>query len=108
MPSPTTRSADGSRPARVEHDTSHVRDLDLGRLPAAAAALGRRLAGELADRMAILGVFDEGCMGMYNAIIDDEYLNPIGHLQGAAQPVRAGRRDAPGDRRARRATPTRG
>ena len=43
-----------------------------------AAATGRRLAAELADRMAIMGVFDEGCMGMYNAIIDDEYLNPMG------------------------------
>jgi L-fucose isomerase-like protein len=28
--------------------------------------------------MAILGVFDEGCMGMYNAIFDDEHLNPAG------------------------------
>jgi L-fucose isomerase-like protein len=28
--------------------------------------------------MAILGVFDEGCMGMYNAIFDDELLNPMG------------------------------
>ncbi len=62
----------------VEHDTSHVRDLDAAALGPAAAAIGRRLAGELADRMAILGVFDEGCMGMYNAIIDDEYLNPAG------------------------------
>ncbi len=62
----------------VEHDTSHVRDLDLGRLPAASVTLGRRLADELAQRMAILGVFDEGCMGMYNAIIDDEHLNPAG------------------------------
>ena len=62
----------------VEHDTSHVRDLDPAALPPEAATLGRRLAGELADRMAILGVFDEGCMGMYNAIIDDEYLNPMG------------------------------
>src|SRR5580700_1799555 len=25
-----------------------------------------------------MGVFDEGCMGMYNAIIDDELLNPAG------------------------------
>ena len=62
----------------VEHDTSHVRDLDPAALPAAATDLGRRLAAELADRMAILGVFDEGCMGMYNAIIDDEHLNPMG------------------------------
>jgi hypothetical protein len=63
---------------RVEHDTAHVRDLDTAALPPDAAATGRRLAGDLADRMAILGVFDEGCMGMYNAIIDDEYLNPMG------------------------------
>ena len=62
----------------VEHDTSHVRDLAVGALPETAAATGRRLAGELAERMAILGVFDEGCMGMYNAIFDDEHLNPSG------------------------------
>jgi hypothetical protein len=63
---------------QVEHDTSHVRDLDPAAVDPEAATLGRRLAGDLADRMAILGVFDEGCMGMYNAIIDDEYLNPMG------------------------------
>jgi len=62
----------------VRHDTSHVRDLDPARLPAPAASTGRRLAGELSERMAILGVFDEGCMGMYNAIFDDEHLNPAG------------------------------
>jgi hypothetical protein len=62
----------------VIHDTSHVRDLAPAALPTGPDALGRRLADELADRMAILGVFDEGCMGMYNAIIDDEYLNPMG------------------------------
>jgi hypothetical protein len=62
----------------IEHDTMHVRDLDAAALDAEAAALGRRLASELASGMAILGVFDEGCMGMYNAIFDDEYLNPMG------------------------------
>ena len=60
----------------IEHDTSHVRDLDRPRCPTRPRRLGRRLAGELADRMAILGVFDEGCMGMYNAIIDDELPQP--------------------------------
>ena len=35
---------------RIEHDTSHVADLDAGRLPADAAATGRRLAAELARR----------------------------------------------------------
>ena len=29
-------------------------------------------------RKAILGVFDEGCMGMFNAIIEDSLLNPTG------------------------------
>jgi L-fucose isomerase-like protein len=62
----------------VVHDTSHVRDLDATALDPTAREMGGRLAADLADRMAILGVFDEGCMGMYNAIIDDEYLNPMG------------------------------
>ena len=62
----------------VMHDTSHVRDLDLDKLPDDVKRLGGTLAGELRRRKAILGVFDEGCMGMYNAIIDDELLNPTG------------------------------
>ena len=61
----------------IEHDTSHVRDL--GALPAGPEAeLGRALADQLRAEKAIIGVFDEGCMGMYNAIIDDELLNPLG------------------------------
>ena len=79
----TDAFADGSiarwiETGSIEHDTGHVRDLVPAALPDTARTIGRRLAGELADRMAILGVFDEGCMGMYNAIIDDEYLNPMG------------------------------
>src|SRR4029079_14734049 len=35
----------------IEHDTSHVGDREVGRLDPAAAATGRRLAAELADRM---------------------------------------------------------
>ncbi len=62
----------------ITHDTSHVRDLDPTQLPDKEAELGRALAADLQRRKAILGVFDEGCMGMYNAIFDDEYLNPLG------------------------------
>jgi hypothetical protein len=62
----------------VVHDTSHVSDLDPGELPDYAAKLGRKLAVIVQKRKAILGVFDEGCMGMYNAIIDDELLNRTG------------------------------
>jgi hypothetical protein len=60
----------------VTHDVSHVRALDPAAVPKGAAELGRKLAAELKARKIILGVFDEGCMGMYNAIIDDELLNP--------------------------------
>src|ERR1035437_8108492 len=62
----------------VTHDLSHVRDLDVKALPEDAANKGKQLAAELQKQKAILGIFDEGCMGMYNAIIDDELLNPIG------------------------------
>ncbi|MGA2219047.1 MAG: fucose isomerase [Terracidiphilus sp.] len=66
------------REGKVSHDQSHVHALDLGKVPAESAALGAALAGELRHRKAIMGIFDEGCMGMYNAIIDDELLNPAG------------------------------
>ena len=65
----------------VQHDLSHVRDLDLKALPREQAELGARLAKELLRKKIILGVFDEGCMGMYNAIIDDELLNPSGFFK---------------------------
>ena len=66
------------RDGRITHDLKHVHALDTARLPAKSAELGALLAGELKHRKAIIGIFDEGCMGMYNAIIDDELLNPAG------------------------------
>ena len=61
----------------LHHDESHVRDLPA--LPAGPEVeLGTALARQLVTEKAIIGVFDEGCMGMYNAIIDDEMLNPLG------------------------------
>ncbi|MBZ0277688.1 MAG: fucose isomerase, partial [Anaerolineae bacterium] len=62
----------------ITHDTSHVRRLDATRLSSAEADLGKALARKLKHDKAIMGVFDEGCMGMYNAIIDDELMNPTG------------------------------
>ena len=66
------------RTGKVSHDLSHVHDLDPSKLPAESAALGAELAQDLKYRKAIMGIFDEGCMGMYNAIVDDELLNPAG------------------------------
>jgi len=62
----------------IEHDASHVHPFDPSAVAPDAAAIGKRLATNLKHRKAILGIFDEGCMGMYNAIIDDELLNPAG------------------------------
>jgi hypothetical protein len=62
---------------RIEHDASHVTPLPP--LPVSPETeLGEALARHLQAEKAIIGVFDEGCMGMYNAIIDDELLNPLG------------------------------
>jgi hypothetical protein len=66
------------RKHRVNHDQSHVHDCVLEALPAAERELGRSLAKLLQARKAILGVFDEGCMGMSNAIIEDYLLSPLG------------------------------
>jgi hypothetical protein len=62
----------------VTHDLSHVRALQLVSVPSDAAKIGRDVAQRLKSEKAILGVFDEGCMGMFNAIIPDHLLNPTG------------------------------
>jgi len=62
----------------VKHPIKHVTKLKDVKLPSAERKLGEALAAQLAREKAILGVFDEGCMGMYNAIIPDELLNPTG------------------------------
>lgn len=73
-----TRLREWIRERTVTNDLSHVRQLNVGELPENARSLGEKLAADLRKKKAILGVFDEGCMGMYNAIIDDELLNPLG------------------------------
>jgi hypothetical protein len=62
----------------VEHDTSHVHPLRDLNLPSRAEKIAAVLATDFRRNKAILGVFDEGCMGMYNAIIPDELLHPTG------------------------------
>jgi len=62
----------------IVHDASHVRSLRDVKLPEQAAKIGGEVASNLIKNKAIMGIFDEGCMGMYNAIIPDELLHPIG------------------------------
>ncbi len=63
---------------KIVHDTSHVQDFVPASLPDAERDLGQSLAHQLRQKKAILGVFDEGCMGMYNGIIEDDFINVMG------------------------------
>jgi hypothetical protein len=74
----TTKLREWLRTGKVTHDTNHVRDLARLKLPAGDERIGRQFAREFRERKAIMGVFDEGCMGMFNAIIPDELLHPTG------------------------------
>jgi hypothetical protein len=63
---------------KAKHKTSHVirwKDVKIG---SKERKLGESLATQLQREKAIMGVFDEGCMGMFNAIIPDDLLNPTG------------------------------
>jgi L-fucose isomerase-like protein len=62
----------------IVHPVDHVHALPALDGDVEEVALGRALAAQLRREKAIIGVFDEGCMGMYNAIFDDELLNPLG------------------------------
>jgi hypothetical protein len=62
----------------IRHDQSHVRDFSNIPLATADEEFGRTFARRFRERKSIMGVFDEGCMGMYNAIVPDELLNPTG------------------------------
>ena len=60
------------------HQTKHVKPLATAKLPPKARTLAKAIAADLLRRKSIMGVFDEGCMGMYNAIIPDELLFQTG------------------------------
>src|SRR5215203_2676853 len=53
------------REGDITHDTRHIRDLKLAQLLTEESQLGVALAKQLKSDKAILGIFDEGCMGMY-------------------------------------------
>lgn len=62
----------------INHDFSHIKPFASQSISSESEKVGRQVARELLQRKAILGVFDEGCMGMYNAIVPDELLHPMG------------------------------
>ena len=63
---------------KAKHLVEHLTKWKNAKIGAKERKLGEALAAQLKREKAILGVFDEGCMGMHNAIIPDELLNPTG------------------------------
>jgi len=61
---------------KIDHDLSHCRGYQIG--DNKSEQTGQSLARGFREARSIMGVFDEGCMGMYNAIIPDELLFPLG------------------------------
>jgi hypothetical protein len=62
----------------VRHPIKHVKPFKKVKVGAAESRLGQSLADQLFTEKAIMGIFDEGCMGMYNAIIPDDLLMKVG------------------------------
>ena len=60
------------------HATPHVRAFADARIPTRAQAVAKKIAADLRINKSIMGIFDEGCMGMYNAIIPDDLLYNVG------------------------------
>jgi hypothetical protein len=60
------------------HRTPHVRAYAKAAVPAKAKSVAQKIATDLRTRKSIMGIFDEGCMGMYNAIIPDDLLYQVG------------------------------
>lgn len=67
--------------SEVCHDDSHVTAFDPAVASPAARDLAETVAKDIRRRKVILGVFDEGCMGMYNAIVPDELMAPMGFFK---------------------------
>ena len=63
---------------KCSHSTRHAHRWKNIRVPSRERKLGEALASQLQTEKAVMGVFDEGCMGMFNAIIPDHLLNPTG------------------------------
>ncbi|MDQ2083640.1 fucose isomerase [Xanthobacteraceae bacterium Astr-EGSB] len=72
----TEKLAEWLATGTIVHETSHVRPFR--GLDAEAREVAAPIAADLRARRTIMGIFDEGCMGMYNAIIPDELLFPLG------------------------------
>ncbi len=73
-----TKLREWLKSGKVTHSLEHVQPFSGLKIPSKAAKLGESLARHLRSDKAIMGIFDEGCMGMFNAIIPDQLLHDVG------------------------------
>ncbi|MBU2667916.1 fucose isomerase [Actinoplanes bogorensis] len=61
----------------IRHDLSHVKPFDGSSVTGRAREVADEVVAGIRAKGVIMGVLDEGCMGMYNGIIPDELLFPL-------------------------------
>ena len=74
----TARLRDWLSTGECKHNIGHVSPFNPAAIDPSARELGEQLAQILMREKAIMGVFDEGCMGMFNAILPDHLLHRTG------------------------------
>ena len=62
----------------IQHDFGHVHPYSSLNPSPEEEKIGKEFAQAFRRRKAIMGVFDEGCMGMFNAIVPDDLLHQTG------------------------------
>lgn len=62
----------------VSQDYSHVKPFNVAEMSANDRDLAEEFADRLLEDKVIFGVFDEGCMGMFNAIVPDALIHKLG------------------------------
>src|SRR5690606_32290101 len=62
----------------IKHDYTHVRPYDSNFIRQEDKTLAEKFAQNLKDDKIVMGVFDEGCMGMFNAIVPDDLIHRLG------------------------------
>lgn len=73
-----TKLADWLTTGEIKHDLSHVHAFAPDNAPESSREIAAQLHQKILRDKIILGVFDEGCMGMYNAIVPDAPLAAMG------------------------------
>lgn len=66
------------RIGKITHDLSHAVPFHSLEADQGLRKTAMEFVEEFISKKAIMGVFDEGCMGMFNAIVPDQLLNPLG------------------------------